>query len=306
MNNLSEKNNYADVVNISPNSNASQSKKREKSNKVRTKFPAETKYPDDFLGPPKSSTARNKRNSYNDIEVNSKQLKDNNDNNNDNNNDDENNSDNDESEEIDETEVVEKAIEVEEVKVASDIAIKQETGLISTKRKKVENSALVQFAGLNESRTGRTIKRSHHFDEVQTIDAIKPKRKRASGPQAKFEELVHEDTASIKRKKVTSNTVINSTSDISATPFVTTTLTPEELEKKNRETILHSFVSSCATSTNIRDLTKAISCLDRGRDIFSSLGLNVDQLKSLLTARKSIDQTLVRLLEHNNLLKATS
>ena len=260
INNLSDKNNYADIQSGSP-SNINQPKRKEK---PRTKFPTETKYPEDFLGPPKNSTTSRKRTSLN--------------NNNNNNEYDDNDNDN-EDDDIEKVAIV----------TVDEVVVSNET---TNQNNKNVTTALVQFAGVNESRTGRTIKRSHHFDEVQTSTSHKPKKRK--GPQPKVDEVVTEDSSN-KRKKVANANTLAALTD---SPNIPITMTQEEIEKKKREIIINTFVTSCSTATNTRELTKAINTLNNGRDIFTSLGLNVDQLMSLLAARKSIDQTLTRLLEH--------
>jgi len=267
INNLSDKNNYADIQSGSP-STINQPKRKEK---PRTKFPTETKYPEDFLGPPKNSTTSRKRTSLN---------------NNNNEYDDNDNDNNDNDNEDDDIEKV-PIVTVDEV-VVSNEPTNQNNKCVTTNM----ISALVQFAGVNESRTGRTIKRSHHFDEVQASASHKPKKRK--GTQAKVDEVVTEDSSN-KRKKVANANTLAAVTD---SPNIPITMTPEEIEKKKREVIINTFVTSCSTATNTRELTKAINALNNGRDIFTSLGLNVDQLMSLLAARKSIDQTLTRLLEH--------
>ena len=99
LNNLSDKNNYVDVLPGSSDiidedgspGNTSNSKKREKPSKPRTKFPADAKYDSDFLGPPKTN-ARKRARTTDSLNENDDNILNNN--NTDNNNADNNNADN--------------------------------------------------------------------------------------------------------------------------------------------------------------------------------------------------------------------
>ena len=96
-------------------------------------------------------------------------------------------------------------------------------------------------------------------------------------------------------------------------------MTGEEMEKKKKDNIISTFVTSC--STNMKETTKIIALVNNDKELFSSLGLNVNQVKSLLSgiihfliyhllllllllllslARKVIDQTLYRIIEERN------
>ena len=90
------------------------------------------------------------------------------------------------------------------------------------------------------------------------------------------------------------------------------------MEKKKKDNIISTFVTSC--STNMKETTKIIALVNNDKELFSSLGLNVNQVKSLLSgiiihfliyhllllllllslARKVIDQTLYRIIEERN------